>query len=371
MKFFILTHNEIFLQGYMKNFSYKSFFGKNLMIWHKNDNHRLMPWKEEKDPYKIWLSEIILQQTRVEQGLAYYYTFIKHYPTIEKLAKADENSVFKHWEGLGYYSRCRNLIATARFISFELNGVFPKKYNDLITLKGIGPYTASAIASFAYNLPFAVVDGNVYRILARFFGNHTPIDSLVGKKQFANLAYSLLNKTKSAVYNQAIMDFGATVCKPQLPLCGSCILNTACKAFKENSVALLPIKEKKLIKTKRFFFIVIASFENAVYVRQRIEKDIWQNLWEFISIEHNNDETVVDFVKTTNFRKRIGSKFILKSISPIYKQQLTHQTIEANFIHISLSASLPSKDYSPVSQKKINTLAFPRLITSYFEKNKK
>ncbi len=341
------------------------------MIWHKNDNKRLMPWKGEKDPYKIWLSEIILQQTRVEQGLAYYNKFIKSYPSLEKLANADENSVFKHWEGLGYYSRCRNLIETARFISFELNGVFPTKYNEIITLKGIGPYTASAIASFAYNLPFAVLDGNVLRILARFFGNHTPIDSLEGKKYFTTLAQSLLNKTKPAIYNQAIMDFGATICKPQLPLCSTCILNTACIAFKENSVALLPIKEKKLVKTKRYLFIVIASFENDVYVRQRIEKDIWQNLWEFISIEHHNDIPAEDFVKTAGFKKHIGSKFTLKSISPLHKQQLTHQTIEANFIHISLSESLPSKNYRPVSQKKINTLAFPRLITSYFEKNKK
>ena len=209
----------------MKKIELNTFFSKNILHWHKNINKRLMPWKEEKNPYKIWLSEIILQQTRVQQGLSYYNKFVFKYPTINNLAEATEQEVFKMWEGLGYYTRCKNLIATARFISFELKGIFPTNYDDILKLKGVGPYTAAAIASFAYNLPNAVVDGNVLRILARFFGDHTPIDSTIGKKNYNILAQQLMYKAPPANYNQAIMDFGATVCKPQLPLCVDCILN--------------------------------------------------------------------------------------------------------------------------------------------------
>jgi A/G-specific adenine glycosylase len=352
----------------MKKITYKSFFGKNLMIWHKNDNQRKMPWKGEKDPYKIWLCEIILQQTRVEQGLSYYNKFITHYPTIEKLAAADENSVFKHWEGLGYYSRCKNLIATARFISYELNGVFPITYENILNLKGVGPYTAAAIASFAYNLPHAVIDGNVLRILARFYGKKIAIDSTEGKKYFTQLANNLLDKKEPALYNQAIMDFGATICKPQLPLCKTCILKKECIAFKTNEVLLLPIKAKKMIKTKRFFFIIIAQFENNIYVRKRVEKDVWQNLWEFISIEHSNEINVSDYINTSAFKKLVSNNHSVKLISTIFKQQLTHQTIEGTFIHVTLSKPLTGNIYTAISQKKINTLAFPRLITNYFEK---
>ncbi|MEI2747774.1 MAG: hypothetical protein V9E88_03310 [Ferruginibacter sp.] len=181
-----------------------------------------MPWKEEKDPYKIWLSEIILQQTRVEQGTAYYNNFIRHYPNINQLAAAPESAVFKLWEGLGYYTRCKNLIATAKFISVELKGKFPGTYEDVLALKGVGPYTAAAIVSFAYNQPYAVVDGNVMRVLARFFAIDTAIDSNEGKKIFSTLANQLIDQKNAGLYNQAIMDFGATVCKPQQPLCASC-----------------------------------------------------------------------------------------------------------------------------------------------------
>ena len=213
-----------------------------------------MPWKGEKDPYKIWLSEIILQQTRVEQGLSYYLRFIEKFPTVDDLANADDNTIFKMWEGLGYYSRCRNLIATARHISNELGGYFPKTYDEILLLKGVGAYTASAIASFAYDLPYAVVDGNVNRVIARFFGLHIPVDSSAGKKLLTAQANALLDKKAPALYNQAIMDFGATVCKPRLPLCSTCFLSRYCKAYNEDMVALLPVKEKKLIRKSRWFY---------------------------------------------------------------------------------------------------------------------
>lgn len=219
-------------------------FTKNLLKWNSRQNSRSLPWKGEKDPYKVWLSEIILQQTRVEQGLAYYYKFISAFPSVYDLAIAPEQKIFKLWEGLGYYSRCKNLILTAKLISEDMEGKFPHTYEDLQALKGIGPYTAAAIASFAYNLPYAVVDGNVKRVISRYFGISTPINNSNGKKLYGHLAGALLNKKQPAVYNQAIMDFGAVVCKPQLPSCPLCVQRKDCQAFKHKWIKLLPVKEK-------------------------------------------------------------------------------------------------------------------------------
>ncbi|MDQ6813597.1 MAG: A/G-specific adenine glycosylase, partial [Bacteroidota bacterium] len=231
------------------------------MSWNLERNKRIMPWKGEKDPYKIWISEIILQQTRVTQGLAYYNNFIKEFPTLKSLAEASDQGVFKIWEGLGYYSRCKNLLFTARHIYKNLDGKFPETYENILKLKGIGPYTAAAISSFAYGLPHAVVDGNVFRVLSRFFGEATPIDSSKGKETFSALAATLLYKKDSAAFNQAIMDFGATICKPQIAECQACILQSECVAYNHGLVNKLPVKEKRLIKRKRFFtyFIFIVN----------------------------------------------------------------------------------------------------------------
>src|SRR5882757_84990 len=201
----------------------KADFSDHLLKWHKGKNDRKMPWKGEKNPYKVWLSEVILQQTRVQQGWAYYENFLKAFPTIHDLAIAPEQKVFKLWEGLGYYSRCRNLIATAKKIDAEYNGQFPNTYGEILALKGIGPYTAAAIASFAFRLPHAVVDGNVTRVLSRYFGISTPIDTTAGKKLFTELADALLDKEQADIYNQAIMDLGATICLPRNPLCTACM----------------------------------------------------------------------------------------------------------------------------------------------------
>jgi len=194
-----------------------------LLRWHKKKNHRKMPWKGEKDPYKIWLSEIILQQTRVEQGKAYYQKFVENFPTIQDLASANETKIYKLWEGLGYYNRCRNLIDTAKLVTNKYNGVFPVTFEDILSLKGIGSYTASAITSFAYNLPYAVVDGNVLRVLSRVFGIKKPIDSPAGKRYFELLSFALLDKKNAGMYNQALMDFGAVICKPVNPGCSDCV----------------------------------------------------------------------------------------------------------------------------------------------------
>jgi len=224
-----------------------------LLKWDKKSNHRPMPWKGEKDPYKIWLSEIILQQTRVEQGWSYYEKFISTYPNIHLLAKAKENEVFKLWEGLGYYNRCRNLLFTAKHIVTTFNGIFPSNYEDLLKLKGVGPYTAAAIASFAFNLPHAVVDGNVFRVFARYYGIHTPTDTKEGLTIFNKIASENLAFKKAGIYNQALMDFGATVCKPMSPLCGDCVMQNTCAAFAQKTVGQLPIKEKVIQKKKRYF----------------------------------------------------------------------------------------------------------------------
>src|SRR5579875_533215 len=227
-------------------------FVKGLLRWNETGNQRPMPWKGEKNPYKIWLSEIMLQQTRVEQGVHYYQRFVDAFPTVQHLAHAPEQQVFKLWEGLGYYSRCKNLIATAQYITQNLNGVFPNTYEALLNLRGIGPYTAAAIGSFAYNLPYAVLDGNVFRVLSRIFDIETPIDTTEGKKLFAALAQQLLPKHKACTYNQAIMDFGATVCKP-VPECAHCFFNQQCAAYLHNKQLLLPVKSKQLQVKERWF----------------------------------------------------------------------------------------------------------------------
>ena len=225
---------------------HKVWFSKALKNWHLVENNRKMPWKGIKDPYKIWLSEIILQQTRVEQGLTYYNRFIECYPDVHSLAKAADNQVFKLWEGLGYYSRCRNLIKAAKTISIEHDGLFPASKEGLLALSGIGNYTAAAIGSFAFGLPLAVVDGNVLRVLSRVFGISTPVDTPAGKKVLEQLAEQLLDTKDPALYNQAIMDLGATVCKPRQPICGACPFQHKCLAFETGKIEQLPVKSKKI-----------------------------------------------------------------------------------------------------------------------------
>ena len=302
-----------------------------LLEWDQDLNDRLMPWKGEKDPYKIWLSEIILQQTRVEQGWAYYEKFITQFPTIFDLAKAKEDKVFKLWEGLGYYNRCRNLLFTAKLIVQKYNGVFPSTYEDLLALKGVGPYTASAIASFAFNLPNAVVDGNVYRVLARYYGIDTPIDTKEGVLKFNQVAFDNLSQKFPGKYNQALMDFGATVCKPALPICNECVLQKKCVAFSLNKVNQLPVKIKSIQKKKRNFDFYCFEFEGSWLIQKRTAKDIWQDLHQFYLVEQDTfrplDQSSI--LSLLNLQLAIPSTAIqlakIRVFSP-YKQQLTHQT---------------------------------------------
>jgi len=342
-------------------------FTSTLLHWHTHSNTREMPWKGEKDPYKIWLSEIILQQTRVEQGLAYYNKFTQAYPTIFDLAKAKDQTVFKLWEGLGYYNRCRNLLATAREIVKTFDGKFPSDYETLLLLKGVGPYTAAAIASFAFNAPHAVLDGNVFRVIARYEGIDVPTDTTAGKKLFETRAAALLDKKRAGLYNQAIMDFGATVCKPLAPTCTICPLQKTCVAHATAQVNQLPIKEKQLIKKERRFYYFLLQVQDEIWVTERKHKDIWQGLFEFYVLDAGkkilwNETTVQQFLK-----EQLGvtsMKLIHRSLE--IKQQLTHQIISAQFIRVALTkkpSSITSGKWQKIGQLK--KLPFPKLINQY------
>ena len=348
-------------------------FSSQLLRWNKQQNKRQMPWKGEKDPYKIWLSEIILQQTRVEQGLAYYKNFIKTFPTIHHLAKAPDEKVFKHWEGLGYYSRCRNLLATARYISKELKGKFPDSYENIKALKGVGPYTAAAIASFAYNLPHAVVDGNVFRVLARVFGISKAIDSTEGKKHFTALAEELLDKKQPGLYNQAIMDFGAIVCKPAAPLCNSCVFKKNCYAWQHNKVNALPVKEKKISIKKRWFYYLVMEHKETLALHKRKGKDIWQGLYEFPLIETAGEtslNTVLQLAEKNNGLYQ--GQYDVLSVSGLQKQQLSHQHIYGQFIMLRLKKKpLQKNDWAWIAKNKISNYAFPGFINQYLRKKQK
>lgn len=260
-------------------------FHKILINWYLG-NKRDLPWRKTSDPYRIWLSEIMLQQTRIEQGLPYYLSFTTSFPTVFDLANASQDEVLKLWQGLGYYSRARNLHETSKVVAYELDGKFPDNYKDLLKLKGIGDYTASAVASICYNEAAPVVDGNVYRVLARYFDIETPINSSAGQKEFKALATELMDKEDPATYNQANMEFGALQCKPQNPLCESCPLSNSCLALKNNKIAMLPVKLKKAKVKKRYFnYLVFLSEENETILEQRIGKGIWEGLYQFPLME--------------------------------------------------------------------------------------
>jgi A/G-specific adenine glycosylase len=345
--------------------SAKKTFTKELLRWNRYDNDRIMPWKFEKDPYKIWISEIILQQTRVSQGLAYYNRFIARFPTVKSLSTASETEVFKLWEGLGYYSRCKNIISTSKYISEELDGNFPSDYENILKLKGIGNYTASAIASFAYNLPYAVVDGNVYRVLSRYFGTRTPIDTVEGKIFYKELAGELLDKKNPGIYNQSIMDFGATVCKP-VPLCEICPLKGSCVAYLHGLQLELPVKEKVIVRKNRWFYYLVVSYRNKVYVRKREEKDIWQNLYEFILLETPKAFPDKKLFASEKFRSLFPeNEYKIDNLSPVYKQHLTHQTITGQFISVTATSPLRLDNYMLVSADKLLQLPFPKFITTF------
>lgn len=342
----------------------ENWFSRGLITWYKT-NKRDLPWRNHKDAYKIWLSEIILQQTQVVQGMSYYLKFTQKYPKIGQLAAAKEDEVLKLWQGLGYYSRARNLHAAAKVVNEQHKGVFPSNYEDIKALKGVGDYTAAAISSFAFNLPYAVVDGNVYRVLSRLFGIETPIDSGAGKKQFQQLATELLDKKDPGEHNQAIMEFGSQYCKPVNPDCQNCIFNAKCFAFKSARVSELPVKSKKTKVKERFFnYVVLIDKNNDIFLNKRVAGDIWQGLYEFLLIESDKEIATQQLLKHATFKKNAGQKFKLLHTSKLYKHILSHQHLYARFYIVKTGISF-SKTQTKTSLTNLTDFAFARLSEKF------
>jgi len=335
-----------------------------LLTWY-NLNKRDLPWRNTSNPYHIWLSEIILQQTRVDQGMEYYLKFVRLFPDIATLAAAHEDLVLRTWQGLGYYSRARNLHFAAKQVVQQFDGKFPDNYNEILLLKGVGTYTAAAIASFAYNEPKAVVDGNVYRFLSRYFGIKTPIDSAIGKKEFQKIADEILDKKNPGTCNQAMMEFGAMVCKPQNPFCDSCIFNESCLALRNNLVKELPIKEKKVkVGIRNLHYLLVFDCNANFLIRKRGKNDIWESLYELVLISD-------DFNEASAKLDLQSFDFLIKRKFEPTKHILTHQHIYATFT-IGIVKEFSSKvliSFEEVSWLNANTKAFPRLISRFLEKS--
>jgi A/G-specific adenine glycosylase len=338
-------------------------FGSVLLRWHQHKNTRQMPWKGIKDPYKIWLSEVILQQTKVEQGEKYYNLFIHKYPFLKDLANANEEELFRLWQGLGYYNRCRNLLQTAKQIMQDFDGQFPNKYLTILSLKGIGEYTAAAISSFAFDLPHAVVDGNVVRVLSRVFLVDENFHVSNGKKLFQQLAQQLLVRKKAALYNQAIMDLGATICKPKNPSCTICPFRAHCGAYQQVRIHDFPIKKVKNPITVRHFHYFIFENRQHIWITKRSKMDIWKDLFELPMVE----------------QQRIARNSLpfnlLKSDLLFIEQQtqlLSHQKIVGNFYKIPTEKvkKIDLKSLLKVKKSELNQFAFPRLIISFLQNNK-
>ncbi|HMT28258.1 MAG TPA: A/G-specific adenine glycosylase [Bacteroidia bacterium] len=341
-----------------------------LKAWYLKHQRPLL-WRKTTDPYKIWLSEVILQQTRVDQGTPYYIRFISTFPTVRKLAQAPENQVMKLWQGLGYYSRARNLHAAAKTISKEFKGKFPSDYMTIRTLKGVGDYTAAAISSFAFNLPHVVVDGNVYRFLSRFYGIETPVDSTQGKKEFAELAQSLLDTKNPGLHNQAIMEFGAIQCKPVSPECTICPFVLLCEARKNKSVELLPVKGKKTKVRIRYFNYLIVRYKDLVFINKREKGDIWQNLYDFPLIETKAHLESSKLPHSDEWKLLFKNQQVhIETVSTELTHKLSHQHIVTRFYKIHLTTrpntAFRSK-YIEIQFNDILKYPVPRLIESHLE----
>lgn len=350
------------------------FFTDKLLKWFQQ-NKRTLPWRETTDPYAIWLSEVILQQTRVNQGFDYYLRMLEAFPNVYALAQATETEVLKQWQGLGYYSRARNLHQAAQQIVNELDGQLPDTYDKLLILKGIGSYTAAAIASIAFNQPVAVIDGNVSRVLTRVFGWDIPIDSSHGKKQLTLLANELMDKKQPGNFNQAIMEFGALQCVPFNPVCGSCIFVNNCIAFKENIVSKLPVKAKKVVQRDRWFHFLIISSGSAndcnILIHQRQKNDIWKSLYQFPLIETDGDATTETLADHPFFQEHTAiAPYTIAPCSAIITHQLTHQRLFCRFHHIHSKETLDcsmKNGLSLVALSKLDHYPLPRLIDRFLE----
>lgn len=336
-------------------------FSNKLTTWYLQ-NSRTLPWRETKDPYQIWLSEIILQQTRVAQGLPYYEAFLQEFPTVFDLAHAEEDKVMLLWQGLGYYSRARNLHATAKTVAFDLNGVFPSNSKELLKLKGVGEYTAAAIASFAFNEVIPVVDGNVFRVLARRFGIYSDISTLTTKREFQTLAADLIPADQPALFNQAIMEFGALQCTPKTPLCTTCPFQLDCIAYQTNEIDMLPVKlSKTKVRDRHFDYLIFLDPLGNTQIQQRTQKDIWQQLYEFPLIESENTTLLnIEEQLKTDFPTIKAQQIELCTPSPII-HKLSHQKLHIRFWKIHTKNPL----VAGYSIEALQSLGFPIVIHNF------
>lgn len=338
-----------------------------LIDWY-NINKRDLPWRNTTNPYLIWLSEVILQQTRVDQGYSYFNKFAEEYSTVELLANAKEDEVLKLWQGLGYYSRARNLHSTAKYITNEYDGIFPSKYKDVLSLKGVGEYTAAAIVSFAYNQPYAVVDGNVYRVLSRVFAIDEPIDSGSGKRLFNELAMTLLDKSNASIHNQAIMEFGALQCTPVSPDCVSCPASAMCLAYARGEVRRYPVKAGKVKTRNRYFNYFDIRVGDSMYLHKRAEKDIWQGLYELPLIESDRGLTDHELYGDEDFCNLFPTEKIQVRYISKMKHVLSHQTIYATFYQVRVSENLlMDEKYLKIKVEDVDLFPVSRLSHKYLE----
>ena len=344
-----------------------------LTAWYET-HKRELPWRSDTAPYHVWLSEVILQQTRVNQGLDYYLKFIGRWPTLPDLAQAKEEDVLKMWQGLGYYSRARNLLKCAQQVMRLYGGTFPADYDKLLRLSGIGNYTAAAIASIAFGLPHAVIDGNVYRVLSRLYDIETPINKDIGVRLFARLADDLLDREHPGRHNQALMEFGALHCTPRNPQCEECPVQSHCLAWAHGTTEQRPVKEKKLlVRTRYFHYLVFSDTNQNTYLHKREENDIWQNLYDFPNIESAKPLSAEEVMETKPFLDLVAENdYVLQRISPPYTHKLSHQTIIATFFEIKIHGFLleiQTNSLLLAAEKKLEEYPTPKLIENYISKN--
>jgi A/G-specific adenine glycosylase len=344
-------------------------FAQEIIAWYLL-NKRDLPWRETSDPYIIWLSEIIMQQTRVDQGMPYFRKFAEHYPTVADFASATEDEILKHWQGLGYYSRGRNMHHTAQMVMEEHAGYFPNNYDQLLKLKGIGEYTAAAISSFSANEAKAVVDGNVFRLLSRYFGISTPINSGAGKKEFTALANEVMDPIQPGIYNQAAMEFGSLQCKPVNPDCSICPLKLSCNAYNSDRIGVLPVKVKSAKIRERYFNFIVAAKNGHVLMQKRGAKDIWENLYQLPLYESDSAIDARTLLKTPEFTRCFGINASIKRISAPIKHLLSHQKLHVQFIEIDnfTDSDNSSNGLFYANSTDFGTLAQPKVIFEFLEK---
>ena len=340
-------------------------FHKILTDWYQ-ENKRDLPWRENKDPYFVWISEIILQQTRVDQGIGYFLRFKKQFPTIKSLASAQENDVLKIWQGLGYYSRARNIHFAAQQIVNEHNDKFPNTYDKIIKLKGVGDYTASAIASIAFGLPHAAIDGNVYRVLSRIFGIKTPIDSSTGKKEFRDLADQLIDSQNPGNYNEALMEFGALQCTPKNPVCRNCPFQNQCIALSNGEINALPVKSNKIKIRHRYFNYLYIRHKPTIYLEKREGNDIWQNLFQLPLIESEKSLTIEELLLEKQFQSTFDPhQIVIETVSKEIIHLLSHQKLHVKFIEIALLKPMNNQNWIMTHENELGEYPLPKVITNF------